>query len=183
MTAVTAYIAIGANVEPEDNILDGLERLHRIAVVTKVSRFYRTEPLNRVNQPSFLNGVCEIRTALPPRVLKFRALRRIEWACGRRRTLDTHAPRPLDLDILLYGNRIIRQEGLCIPDPDISARPFIFHPLMEIAGNIRLPGTGVELINICSKASYDSLDEDTSFRERLFQRFPKWDSGNKSPQT
>jgi 2-amino-4-hydroxy-6-hydroxymethyldihydropteridine diphosphokinase len=183
VTAVSAYIAIGANVDPESNILEGLERLNRVAVVTQVSRFYRTTPLGRPDQPDFLNGVCAIRTAMPPRDLKFLALRRIERACGRLRTLDSHAPRPLDLDIILYGHRVFSEPGLEIPDPDLTTRPFIFVPLLEIAGNIRVPGLGIDLAKLCKETSYEPLHEDTDFVKHLRQRHPEWYSGNNSAQT
>jgi len=187
VTAITAYIGFGANVNPEANILDGLERLDRFAAVTRVSRFYRTAPVDRPDQPDFLNGVCEIRTAMPPRALKFLALRRIERACGRLRTLDRHAPRPLDLDILLYGSRIIREPSLVVPDPDLVSRAFLLVPLMELAGNIRLPGMGPNLATLCSAISYDPLIEEVAFMERLRERFPRWTVGwaigNKPPQT
>lgn len=183
MTAVTAYIAIGANVDPEENILNGLERLNRLATVTRVSRFYRTEPIGRRDQPDFLNGICEIRTAMPPRFLKFNALRRIERACGRLRTLDRNAPRPLDLDILLYGQRILDEPDLVIPDPELRARPFLFVPLLELAGNIRPPGAHIDLATICKEASYSPLTSDDGFTARVWKRFPHPPAGNIPAET
>lgn len=81
---VEAYIAVGSNIEPEQNLLTALDRLKEKVPVTAVSTVYRTEPVGRPEQPSFLNGVWKILTLLPPRTLKFDVLRPLSAACAAR---------------------------------------------------------------------------------------------------
>lgn len=173
MTAITAYIAVGANLSPERNILDGLDRLAAHTELVAVSHFYRTPPLERPEQPDFLNGVCAVRTGMTAEALKFEVLRTIEQAMGRVRSADRHAPRPLDLDILLFGTEVIEGEGITIPDPDIATRPFLFVPLHEIAGDCAIPGLGVTLAHLCATLPTGALRPDEDFSRRVWARFPK----------
>ena len=69
-------------------------------------------------------------------------LRRIESELGRVRSADRYAPRTIDLDLLLYGDLVIDEPGLRIPDPDIRIRPFIAVPLLELEPGLVMPDTG-----------------------------------------
>lgn len=140
MAEFRVYIAVGANVEPERNIVTGLTGLARLVTVDAVSSFYRTTAIGRPEQEDFLNGVIAIRTILAPRVLKEEVLRELEYASGRVRGADPYAPRPLDLDILLYGTLTVDEPGLAIPDPEIAVRPFLAAGLIELEPDLVLPG-------------------------------------------
>jgi dihydroneopterin aldolase/2-amino-4-hydroxy-6-hydroxymethyldihydropteridine diphosphokinase len=133
--AIRAFIAVGSNVAPEENIPEAFGQLRNHARVIACSTFYRTPPLNRPEQPAFINGVWEIETGLLPRAMKFDLLRPIEARLGRVRSKDKYAPRPIDLDILLYGAWVMDEEDLRIPDPDIYSRAFLAWPLYELAPN------------------------------------------------
>ena len=131
--------------EPERYIAAALQALLRQICVTDVSTFYRTKPLGRPEQASFVNGMWKARTAVAARELKFGILRPIEAQLGRVRTQDKYAPRPIDLDIAVYGDAVISETDLVIPAPDILARPFLAVPLLELAPGMRLPGTNLLL--------------------------------------
>ena len=142
---VTAYIAVGSNMEPEKNLPAALARLIQRVRVVAVSTMYRTPALDRPHQPDFVNGVWSVETRHTPRDLKYTVLRPIEEALGRVRTADAYADRPIDLDIALYGAQVIEEQGLIIPDPDILRRPFLAVPLLELVPDLVLPGSGVRL--------------------------------------
>ncbi len=164
-----AFISIGSNIDADIYVPKGLEFLSRQALIEGVSTFYRSGAIGRPEQPDYLNGVCAIETAIPPRALKFRILRTIEAACGRSRGEDAYAPRTLDLDILLYGDRIIRERGLVVPDPDLTERGFLCAGLYELAGDIAIPGLGRSLGSIVRGFDLEAagIIADPAFSERL----------------
>jgi 2-amino-4-hydroxy-6-hydroxymethyldihydropteridine diphosphokinase len=105
------------------------------------SSFYRTEPVEVVDQEEFLNQVLALETALGAAVLLERCLG-IERAMGRVRTRDK-GPRSIDLDLLLYGDVILREPGLEVPHPRLHLRRFVLVPLVEIAPALRHPVLGL----------------------------------------
>lgn len=146
--AEQVYIGVGANISPQVNICRGLEMLGERVHVEATSLFYQTVPWDRPNQPHYYNGVWKVCTGISPNELKWSVLREIETALGRRRTADKSASRPLDLDVLIYGETVVDEPGLQIPDPEIVVRPFIAVPLFELAGDIIIPGSRVLLSKI-----------------------------------
>ncbi len=141
------FISVGSNIYPEENVRRALFLSRRIRLVA-LSTFYATAPVGRPDQPPFYNGVVRGRTDLPPDVLKFHVLRDIEARLGRKRGADKYAPRPIDLDVLLYGDRVEESEELVLPDPQIAERPFLALPLYELAPDLVLPGSGRSLREI-----------------------------------
>lgn len=137
----TAYIGMGSNLpswagEPEATLAEALEWLGQAGHLTARSSLYSTEPVGYADQPRFLNAVVELQTTLSPRALLDELLR-IERAFGRDRSSGLeNGPRTLDLDILLYGDRVIREADLEIPHPRLAARAFVLVPLAEIASNV-----------------------------------------------
>lgn len=159
---VEVYIAVGSNVEPETNILRALELLEQAGLpVQASSTFYRTEPIDRPEQPWYRNGVWRVTTDVPARHLQFDVLRGIEAKLGRVRTDDTYAPRPLDLDVIIYGEKVLCEPDFAIPDPDIYTRPFLAGPLLELAPGLRLPDSGrsIDGLEIVSQARRLEPDE------------------------
>jgi 2-amino-4-hydroxy-6-hydroxymethyldihydropteridine diphosphokinase len=107
-------------------------------VVTRRSRWYRSAPLPPSDQPWYVNGVVCVATALAPADL-LAALHRIEATFGRLRPAPD-AARPLDLDLLAYGARIVDHDnGLVLPHPRLHERAFVLAPLAEIAPSWRHP--------------------------------------------
>ena len=161
-----AFIAVGSNIDPERHILEALRRLARRLSVTGVSTFYRTAPLDRPDQPPFLNGVWRIDAPVPARAIKFDYLRPIETELGRVRTADKFAARTIDLDLILYGDAVINEPGLKIPDPDLRTRPFIGIPALALAPDLVLPDTGERLASILPSVSAN-LQPAPDFTARL----------------
>jgi 2-amino-4-hydroxy-6-hydroxymethyldihydropteridine diphosphokinase len=107
-----------------------------------VSNFYRNPPMGVPDQPDFVNAVAGLLTQLTPQTL-LAQLKAIEQAHGRKRTAaDRWGPRPLDLDLLIYGTACIDEQGLSLPHPGIAERNFVLFPLLEIAPGLNIPGCG-----------------------------------------
>lgn len=170
MGAVRVFIAVGSNIDPERSIPAALNRLQEDIEVTAVSTHYRTRPLGRPEQPPFVNGVWQAATALEPRVLKHDVLRPIEASLGRVRTGDRYAARPIDLDIALYGDVVVDEEDLVIPDPDIRQRPFLAVPLLELSPELRMPDTGERLASLPVAQQTDGLDPLAELTQLLRRR-------------
>jgi len=141
--ATMAYVGLGSNLEdPLSQIRQALVQLDSIPGTRVVARssFYRTAPVGLLEQPDFINAVASVQTTLKPQAL-LAALLAVENRQGRRRTIR-NAPRTLDLDLLLYGEKIFDMEGLTLPHPRLHERAFVLAPLAEIAPGTIIPGRG-----------------------------------------
>ncbi len=131
------YVALGSNLgDRERHIREALEELdqHAEIRVLRVSSLHETEPAGGPpGQSLFLNGVAELETSLAPREL-LAWLHEIERRHGRMR-VQRWGPRPLDLDLLLYGDEVIDEAGLTVPHPRMWERPFVMAPLAEVCEN------------------------------------------------
>ena len=139
---VTAYIGVGANLGfARDAVMNALINLESLPATTFVaaSGLYRSAPVDG-DGPDYINAVAEIETQLPAHELLL-ALQAIETRYGRVRTTK-NAPRTLDLDLLLYGSGLIRTPDLTVPHPRMDGRAFVLLPLIELAGDIEIPGRG-----------------------------------------
>jgi 2-amino-4-hydroxy-6-hydroxymethyldihydropteridine diphosphokinase len=134
-----AYIGLGANLgDREENLRAALERLRGLGPI-RVSSFRETVPVGVIDQPSFLNAAAELETDLPPRELLVRLLE-IERDLGRERAEETRwGPRPIDLDLLVYGDETIDEVGLTVPHPRLAERRFALEPLHDLAPDLTLP--------------------------------------------
>jgi 2-amino-4-hydroxy-6-hydroxymethyldihydropteridine diphosphokinase len=133
-----AYIGLGSNIGDKQGFcLKALELLGRAGRVKRVSSYYCTEPVGYRAQEDFINAVCELETSLSPEQL-LAACRAVEDELGRRRSLRW-GPRTIDLDILLYGDRVVETPGLTIPHPFLASRGFVLIPLCEIAPQVVHP--------------------------------------------
>ena len=133
------FLGLGSNLgDRASNIarcLELLEDFSSSSSSTTVSALYETSPEGFQAQPPFLNAVCRMWTTLGPFQLLAR-LAGIEAALGRRR-LFPNAPRELDVDILMYGQRVLKTPSLTIPHPRMAERAFVLAPLAEIAPQLR----------------------------------------------
>ena len=134
-------IALGSNVgDRESHLAFALERLGRILGRLRASTWHDTLPVGVAPQPNFLNGAVIGDTALTPRELLDELLA-IERARGRVRPYEG-APRPLDLDLILFEDEVIDEPGLRVPHPRFRERLFVLEPLSEIAADWVDPKTG-----------------------------------------
>ena len=135
------FVSVGSNIAPETNIIEAARALRRHVIIAAVSPLFETPPEGPPNQPTFVNGVWRLETDIRPHPLKFDILRRVEESLGRVRTEDKYAPRPIDLDLIMYNDEIIKTPELVIPDPDIVRFSHIAVPLAAVAPNLVLPGS------------------------------------------
>lgn len=138
---VLAYLGLGSNLGDR---AAHLRRARELLAATPgvslagASAVYETEPVGRTDQPPFLNQVLAVRTRLAPAALLERA-QAVEAALGRVRG-ERWGPRVIDVDILLYGEMVVRRPDLEIPHPRLAERAFALVPLAELAPELVLPG-------------------------------------------
>jgi 2-amino-4-hydroxy-6-hydroxymethyldihydropteridine diphosphokinase len=132
------YLSLGSNVgDREANLREAIERLGRVGTVVAVSSFYETEPVEFTAQAWFLNCALVLETEeMPDQLLN--ALLDVERSMGRQR-LQNKGPRNIDIDILLFGDGMVKTTGLTIPHPAMHERRFVLQPLAEIAAEARHP--------------------------------------------
>lgn len=136
------FIGLGANLgDARRTLQQALDALAHLPQTTwrSTSSLYRSAPLE-AQGPDFFNAVAELRTLLRPLAL-LAELQRIEQQHGRERPF-ANAPRTLDLDVLLYGKRIIAGRRLTVPHPRLSKRAFVLVPLNELDRQLHIPGQG-----------------------------------------
>lgn len=129
-----AYVALGSNMgDASANLDEAIRALDLVpgVTVTKVSRYYVTEPWGLKEQPDFTNACCEVETTLSPEALLGVCLG-IEAGMGRVRTIR-NGPRIIDLDLLLYGTSTRNTEELVLPHPRMGEREFVLLPLNDVA--------------------------------------------------
>ncbi len=135
------FIALGSNEgDRELNLLRGVAEIGKLAGtrITALSGFYDTEPVGPVVQGNFLNAVIRVETGLAPEEL-LRELLRIETEVFRRRRTVAQGPRPMDLDLLLYGDLVMTTATLVLPHPRLHERRFVLVPMAEIGGDVVHP--------------------------------------------
>jgi len=138
-----AFVALGANLDdPEAQVRAAAEALAGLphSTLRRLSSLYRTAPVGIHGQPDFINAVAALETTLSPQEL-LAALFAVEARFGRRRDFH-HAPRTLDLDLLLYDDETLDSASLTLPHPRMHLRAFVVVPLVEIAPDCRIPGRG-----------------------------------------
>jgi 2-amino-4-hydroxy-6-hydroxymethyldihydropteridine diphosphokinase len=137
----TVYLSLGSNLgDRAATLLEALRRIRQLGAVVAVSSVYETEPVEvpaEDVQPWYLNCAAAIESGLTPEQF-LAATQAVELALGRERVVR-HAPRTLDIDILLFGEAVVRTSELTIPHPGLARRRFVLQPLVEIAPDVRHP--------------------------------------------
>lgn len=129
------YLSLGSNLGDRHTLmLKALEALvQRVGMLVRCSSFIETEPWGFESDHPFLNAVALYRTTLTPREV-LTETQAIERELGRKqKSKDTYADRPIDIDILLYGQERVQEPDLQIPHPLMLDRPFVMKPLAEVA--------------------------------------------------
>lgn len=152
-----AFIGIGSNISPAKNVRAALRELARQTCLAGISTIYCTEAIGRPGQPSYFNGVAEIETDLGPAQVKHALLRPLEDKLWRIRTQDKYAPRTIDLDLIVYGDQVLDDGDLRLPDPDILERPFLAIPLAELAPGLVLPGVARRIADIAAGMGHGGM--------------------------
>ena len=154
--SVTAFVGLGANagdrLEALRAAVAALDAAEGIAVEV-ASPVYETEAhvLRGQNpQPDHLNAVVRLRTVLSPETLLER-LHALERKAGRDPAAPRWSPRPLDLDLLLYGEAEIETEQLHVPHPRLTLRRFVLQPLADLAPDLVVPGLGVSVADLLAR--------------------------------
>ncbi|MFZ1880688.1 MAG: 2-amino-4-hydroxy-6-hydroxymethyldihydropteridine diphosphokinase [Gaiellaceae bacterium] len=133
-----AYVGLGSNLgDRERFIRDAAELIG----VERLSAIVETDPWGFEDQPRFMNAVAAVETALEP--LPFLTfLLDIERRLGRERVGPRWGPRTIDLDVLLFGDRVVDEPGLVVPHPHLLERRFVLSSLAELAPDLEIPGNG-----------------------------------------
>lgn len=141
-----AFISMGSNIDAATHVRQALALIAARTCVAGISTVYLTDALGRPEQDPYYNCVIEIETGLPPLQVKCVLLRPIEDKLGRVRSPDKYAPRTIDLDLVAYGDLVLDEDGMRLPDPEILERPFLAVPLCELAPGWKMAGRSIEAI-------------------------------------
>lgn len=141
---------MGSNIEPVANLHRGVDRLSDLGVVVRVSQVYASKAIGPEGQPDFLNAAVLLETALPLEEVRHR-LRRIEAELGRVRSANRFAPRPIDLDLILFDEVVIRDAELRLPDPELLDRAYLAVTIAELDPGLAHPVTGETLAEIAGR--------------------------------
>jgi 2-amino-4-hydroxy-6-hydroxymethyldihydropteridine diphosphokinase len=142
MSAERVFVGLGGNLgDAKRTVLEALDALTRLPRTRLVARssLYRSAPVD-AGGPDFINAVAELQTELSPLQL-LRELQALEQAAGRERPYR-NAPRTLDLDLLLFGQRVLDTAVLTVPHPRLQLRAFVLQPLLELAPALEHPELG-----------------------------------------
>ena len=161
-TSAQVYIGLGSNQgDAIDNVCRAIEELGRSSSIRlqRCSSLYRSAPVGYLDQPDFVNAVCQASTSLSAEDL-LEELQQLEQKAGRRRDGVRWGPRVLDLDLLLYDNAILESETLVVPHPRMHQRAFVLYPLQEISPGLQIPGRGSvdKLAALCARQDCDRLE-------------------------
>jgi 2-amino-4-hydroxy-6-hydroxymethyldihydropteridine diphosphokinase len=134
------YLGLGSNEGDRlANLRAAREALARDVRVIAESSVFQTEPQGEVtDQPDFLNACLAIETELEPEQL-LDVCKAVERELGREESGVRHGPRPIDVDVLLLGDRVHSSERLTLPHPEVAARRFVLEPLLELDPDLSLP--------------------------------------------
>ncbi len=148
------YVAIGSNVEPEENVAKAAKELKRLFPDARFSSWYRNKAVG-FEGDDFVNGVVGFTTELPLKSV-VEQLHTVEALCGRPRNAPRWAPRAMDLDVLLFDDLVLSEPKMTLPRPDLLKRPYMLGPLAEIAPEIVHPTAGLTIGELWQRFDRDS---------------------------
>ncbi|MCB8974124.1 MAG: 2-amino-4-hydroxy-6-hydroxymethyldihydropteridine diphosphokinase [Ardenticatenaceae bacterium] len=157
-------IALGSNIEKEQNLPRAIELLREMCVVTAVSPIYETEPVGLLNQPNFWNTAVLLQTDLTASQIKQQLIGSIETKLKRVRQADKNAPRTIDADIVLFNDAVFAYDGgdgrsRPIPDPDLTEFPHVAVPVGDLLPNFPHPETGEPLGELAKRLLAEVVKE------------------------
>ena len=146
------YAGLGSNLgNKRENIIKAIDRLDACEgiCVKEKSAFFNTTPVGGPLQPDYVNCAIGMETEIEPQVL-LEEFKKIEIGLGRKPGVRW-GPRVVDLDILLYGNRIVDEHNLKMPHERMHERAFVLEPLCEISPDIKHPVSGISISELLEK--------------------------------
>jgi 2-amino-4-hydroxy-6-hydroxymethyldihydropteridine diphosphokinase len=160
---VRSAVALGSNLgERKEHLASAVREITDLDGVRnlRASRAIETEPVGGpAGQGNYLNAAIVFETCVPPRGL-LSALQRIEAQHGRDRSSGVrNQPRTLDLDLLLYGDHVIDEDGLTVPHPRLCERAFVLEPLAHVGGDLVVPGQGRTVRELLARLQHESAGE------------------------
>lgn len=164
MASAGIYLALGANLgNRQANIALALRMLEPLVRVEAVSSLWESPPQGSVlslskgpaDQPPYYNAACRVVTGLRPLPL-LRHGQRVEHAIGRRAG-ERWGPRPIDIDIALYGDLVLSDADLTIPHPMLKERAFVLRPILDIDPGAVDPASGERLADALARVGEDGL--------------------------
>ncbi|MHC1784946.1 MAG: 2-amino-4-hydroxy-6-hydroxymethyldihydropteridine diphosphokinase [Anaerolineaceae bacterium] len=154
----SAFLALGSNISPEKNLYSAWVALGQSLEIVKSSSIWESPPYG-AGGPNFLNAIILVKTALVFDDLKWNVLRELETRLGRVRTEDKYAPRPIDLDVIIFDDSVL--EG------NLWRLAYLAAPCAEILPNLLVPESRLPLLQIARKLA---LEQNTNLR---FCTFPE----------
>jgi 2-amino-4-hydroxy-6-hydroxymethyldihydropteridine diphosphokinase len=150
------WLGLGSNEgDRRANLASALERVRAFAAIESISMVYETEPTGYAEQPDFWNLVVRVRTRFEPREL-LDAVKRIEADLGRRASVRW-GPRPIDIDVLVYADRLIVEPDLVVPHPRMLERAFVLRPLADIDPDLLHPASGERFADMLSSGEFERI--------------------------
>jgi len=150
------YLGLGANLgDRRASLGQALHALAGVVDIDALSSIYETEPVGDPDQPDYLNMVVRARTDLEPRALLDRVLD-VERSMGRRRG-PRNAARIIDVDVLLYDELALRDEGLELPHPRLTERAFVLAPLVELDPTLVHPLSHERLADLLARGGFERV--------------------------
>ncbi len=164
------FLGLGSNMNPRQNLGMALAEIQKKFLIVGLSHVYETSPVVYARQAAFWNLVVGIETSDSLKTVR-KWLEAVEKMAGRRRSSNRNAPRTLDVDLLLWGDRVEKNKDFDLPHPDIATKAFALFPLLEISPNLVHPSLRKPLIEL----AVDFRDPTQKIRQlpdTTFKNFP-----------
>ena len=137
-----AYLNLGSNIQPETNLPKAVKLLSKYGEMPEISNVWESEPVG-TKGPNYLNACVLFKTTYPQKELKEQIIHPIEKQLGRKRSSDKFAPRPMDIDIVLFDDN---------PTSDtLWALAYVVIPLADIYPNYQIPNAGKTVFEIATR--------------------------------
>lgn len=160
-----AYLSLGSNIDPEQNMVSAIRLLAAMTTLRAVSSVWETKPVGTTDQPNFLNAAALVETDMTAPEFKQHVLDPIEQTLGRVRGADKFGPRTIDIDLMLFNHDIFELGKHHIPNAEIVERPFVAIPLAEIDPDYQHPELGQTLSQIAAR--FDPATEEMRLRSEV----------------